>query len=510
MKDLKNLEIADYINVIWRRRWYFIITTVSIIATASYIISRLPDVYKSEARIQVESPFVSEDYVRPIVQSNPIDRIASIRAQVSSRTFLERIVEQFQYGGYGTPSGLPMDQAVMVLRNQIGIESTSNNVFLLTFTTTDPQLARDVNQRLADELIRSSTASRVDKTMATSQFMDEQLRDEAAALSQQEEKIRQFKTAHLHEMPDSASANVNAITGLYSRLSATENALEQAQDQQKMLDYKRQERKRLEMLAQSVANTGGAPRTNDKKEPLSIGPEAELASKKAALTAMLRKYTQSHPDVLALSREIKELEQQIEEWKEAAAALPKLETPVSKERPEAGQMSTAQPDEDPFRVEAESIDKQIRKREKEKQDILYTIKTYEARFNLAPALEEELSRLLRDYDILRQQYLNLQNKKFNSQMAATVETDKKNETYKIIDPPSHPTKPVYPNRLQYVLMAIAGGFVSGIITAFGRELMDTTISNENEAIAVLNLPVLASISELPKRRQRRAIASFGA
>jgi polysaccharide chain length determinant protein (PEP-CTERM system associated) len=495
MKDLTKLGIDAYLNIIWRRRWYFIITAVIVASGVSVFVWRMPSLYRSETRVLVEAPIVPEDYIRPIFRSTPEDRINSIREQIASRTFLERIVEQFQYGGFRTSSDFVMENAVAALRQQIGIDRTSDSTFTLSFTASDRQLARDVTQRLADELIRSNTASRMDKTIAADQFLDERLREAVQALSAQEEKLKNFKTAHLGELPEQSNANINTLSGLYSQLTATENALQQARDQKKSLEFRQQELDKINHLAQSVAE-GSLKKQEKPKEPVSPA-EAELATQKAVLAAMQRKYTENHPDVRNLARQIQDLEQKI---KESKSGIP-MDAMLSPLIPSDGKENKSASGSDSLEFEMASIKGQIDKREKDRQQILQQIKAYQDRLNRAPAMEQEMAVLLREDEILKQQYFTLQNKKFSSQMAANVETDKKNETYKIIDPPNLPIKPIYPNPIQFIVIGIGAGLFLGLAASFGRELLDSTIGSEEEAQSVLNLPVLVTILEIPEKKR---------
>jgi polysaccharide chain length determinant protein (PEP-CTERM system associated) len=495
MKDLTKLGIDAYLNILWRRRWYLIATFLIVASGVSVYVWRLPSWYRSETRVLVETPIVPDDYIRPIIRSTPEDRINSIREQIASRTFLERIVEQFQLDGFRTSPDFVMETTVAALQRQIGIEKTSDRTFTLSFIATDRQLARDVTQRLAEELIRSNKASRMDKTIAADQFLDERLREAEKTLSSQEEKIKNYKIAHLGELPEQSNANLSTLSALYSQLTATENALQQARDQKKSLEFRLQEQKQLSLLTQNVAE-GPSKKAVNPPKPVSPA-EAELAAQKAVLIAMQRKYTPNHPDIRILARQIADLEKKVEEIKSNSA-----EDSPSTNSSETKVTSNKGPSEsESLEFEMTGIENQIEKREKDRQQILQQIKIYQDRLNHAPAMEQEMTDLFRDNEILKQQYLSLQNNKFSSQMAAVVETDKKNETYKVIDPPNLPIKPVYPNRLQYVLMGVGVGLFLGIGAAIGREFFDSTLGSEEEAQAILNLPVLATIFEIPLQKK---------
>jgi polysaccharide chain length determinant protein (PEP-CTERM system associated) len=506
MKDLTHLEVDDFPRIVWKRRWYFLIAFILVAAGASSYAYWVPDVFKSETRIMVEEPMVSEDYVRPTVRSTPEDRINSIRQQLASRTFLQRMIEQFQMYGYGR-SGFDMEAAVKAAEKQIGIEKTSNNTFTISFVATVPEFAQKFTRQLALELIRISTSSNKNKVIATDQFIDEQLRQTTEALASQEEKITKFKILHLGELPSQSEANVTALNGLHSQLAATETAIQQAQERQKLLDFKQEERQRLNLLSSSLAATENATKASENTNNAPSAAEVELASKKALLAQYLAKYTPDHPDVITLQRDIARLEQGIRDGKSSGSTEPKAlgeaaAAAVQDNKPAA----EGDPMEASFQFEANSIKAEIARREKEKQEILEQIKTYQRRLNLAPALEQELAALIREEEVLKSQYANLQKQKFSTQMATTVETDNKNETYRIIDEANMPGRAEYPNRLQIVLLGIGGGLIVGLVAAFGRELLDNTTGSEEEAKTLLKLPVLVTIPTVTKEKKRRKTA----
>ena len=504
MKDLTHFEVSDYFKILWKRRWYALTVFVAVAAGAIAYSMWVPDVFKSETRVMVETPLVSEDYVRTPDRSTAEDRISAIREQLASRSFLERMIEQFQMYGYGTRSTFVMENAVKAARKQIGIEKTSDKTFTISFIATDAQFAQTVTRQLSQEVIRISNTSRKDKVLATDQFIEEQLRQSKAALAAQEEKITRFKSAHLGELPEQGNANMSALNGLHSQLTAIENAMQQAQERDKLLDFKVQERRRMNLLSQSLATAEGTgkPAPARIKTPSSL--EAELDAKKALLAQYMAKYTPNHPDVLTLTRDINRLEQQMQQQKTAHS---EEFIPATELTAEAGKKDKPTDQTDPmeasFQFEADGIKAELARREKEKQEILKQIKGYQSRLNLAPSLDQELATLMREWDAAKTQYDNLQKQKFSTQMATTVEADKKNETYRIIDEANLPVKAEYPNRLQIVLLGICGGLVLGFGAAFGRELLDTTIASEEEAKRLLNLPVLVTIPTVPKEKKRK-------
>ena len=278
MKDLKNLEIGEYFRILWRRKYYCLITFVLVAAGAFVYAWRMPDVFKSETRIRVDEPIGSENYAGSALRMSSEDRINSIREQLASRTFLERLIEQYQMFGYGKDPGFVMEKAVRTVQRQIRIDKTSNNTFTISFVATEPQFAQTFTRQLAQEVIRISNSSRKDRVLATDQFIDEQLRQSAELLKAQEEKIAKFKLQHLGELPQQSSANMSALTGLHSQLSTVESAIQQAQERQKLLDFNYQERKRLSEMSQKLATAGIEVKPRNRQETPTAA-EAELKAK---------------------------------------------------------------------------------------------------------------------------------------------------------------------------------------------------------------------------------------
>src|SRR5687767_5437532 len=99
MKNLENLTVSDYISIIRRRIWYVIGVTILVsVGTVIYLMQIAPT-FTSETTILVAGRIVSENYADSIVRDTNAERIEFVRQQIQSRTFLERIVQEFQLAG---------------------------------------------------------------------------------------------------------------------------------------------------------------------------------------------------------------------------------------------------------------------------------------------------------------------------------------------------------------------------------------------------------------------------
>ena len=500
MKDLTRLHPIDYLKILYRRRWYAVAVFLLVGIGAVVYAWRKPDVYRSESRIQVEAAPVPQDYVRPSVRSTPEEQIAAIRSAVKSRSLLERMIQDFQLFGYGMGEDFSMEAAVRGVSKNIEITTSSKNTFNVAFHANNPQLAQSFTRRMVETLIQSRTSDRRSKAVETDQFLEEQLRQTAEKLAAQEEKIKEFKVAHFGRLPDQFDSNMRTLNQLDAQLASVENAIGQLRDRQKMSEtMARNQQQMLLMTQQLMTSSPVLP------DPVIDDPPGDpaLAAKERELEALLLKYTPQYPDVVRLRREIDYLKQKAAREAEAASALA-AESSGDEALPISGGddlAALALPEA--ANPEIEALENDIRRREKEKASIQRQIQVVQARLNLAPALEQELTALNREYGTLKAQHDNLQAKKFQSQMTTDLETNRTNDTYRVIDEASLPEKPIFPNRIQIVGLGLIAGLVAGIGAAIGRELFDTTLANEEEVTALLKLPVLATISEVPGKGAKK-------
>ena len=94
--------------------------------------------------------------------------------------------------------------------------------------------------------------------------------------------------------------------------------------------------------------------------------------------------------------------------------------------------------------------------------------------------EQQLADLTRGYEQSKANYDDLLKKKNESKMATSMELLQQGERFRIVDPPSLPIKPDFPNRLKFCGMGLGVGLALGLLVAGGFEVMDDRIHDEKE------------------------------
>lgn len=509
MKDFTKLNPIDYMSIPWKRRWYFLAAALLVIAGVTVYIWRKPVLYKSETTILIETNSLVDQISGGVGdRDRSAERVESVRQLIQSRVFLERLVEDFRLRF--SDSVIPMEQAVERVRSQVIVGKKGSNGLSISFYSPDPAVARAVVLRMAEVLIDQNQSSQRDKAAGKDQFLEKELRQAENDLSITEQKIVQFKLAHPGELPEQNATTMNLITGLNTQRVTLDNAIERLSDQKKLLEFRLQEQQKIASLTQSMTSKQEAVVTTPVRQEPMPAMAAVLAAKKNRLSELMGKYSEKHPDVVTLTREVTELEQQLRMYIEAvkSQANPILtplgqigkgeEKPPDKAEPDIpralDETQMAQ-----IRFEINAISESLARREKEREEVSRQVAIQMKKLNLAPTFEQEYLGLNRDQQAKRELVSNLQRRKFDAGIATNAIADKSNEIYRVIDPANLPERPAVPDRLKIILIGLAASLGAGFAAAFAREAFESSFSSEEEVTAALKLPVLICIPQIPAK-----------
>ena len=136
---------------------------------------------------------------------------------------------------------------------------------------------------------------------------------------------------------------------------------------------------------------------------------------------------------------------------------------------------------------------EIRNHEQMITDLKFKINDYQARLNQEPVREQQLADLTRGYDQSKATYDDLLKKKNESAMATSMELLQQGEHFRMIDPPSLPIKPSFPNRLKFCGIGLVVGLALGAGVVGVLEMMDDRVYSEQELKSLLPVSVMSEI-----------------
>jgi polysaccharide biosynthesis transport protein len=481
---------------LFEKRWIitgFLVAGWAIGTAVSWI---LPPRYRSETVILVEQQKVPEHYVESNITADLQQRLQSMSEQILSRTRLLALIDKFNL--YGSPAGQrDPDALVERMRKDITIEMITAegrpdqlSAFKVAYTAAKPRLARDVTQELTSLFINENLENREQMSEDTTSFLQSQLDEARQSLTAQEEKLRLFRTQHAGELPEQLQSNLQILGGLQIQLQAANDALSQTEQRNLYLRSLLRQYQATGTPATTEGERAGAPQTTQEK----------LASLQAQLTELQGKYTDRYPDILRVKQQIAGLEAELAK---ASAASSDLDTSATKSTNEESSPIIQ------LRSELSANEFQVQNEKAKIKRLEGQVEMYQSRLNSTPDREQQASAVTRDYDQSRTYYETLLSKKLQSEMATNLEKRRQGEQFRMIDPPSLPARPYWPNRLAFSLGGLALGLALGAAIAVLVDLIKPRIYDASELVEflgsgyVLALPVFNSAQEVARVRRRR-------
>jgi polysaccharide biosynthesis transport protein len=501
-KSSEGFDLQRYLGVVRRRHLQFLIPLFlgwAVVWGASWV---LPPTYRSGTLILVEQPTMPKDYVTPNVNDDLQERMQSITQQILSRTRLLHIIDQLNL--YAGLRSLPSpDQKVEHMRKDINIELVRDardqiTAFNVSYSSPDPHQAQQVTSELTNLFINENLEVRQQQSEDTTKFLESQLESARKTLSDQEEKIREFKGQHVGELPAQVGSNLQILSGIQSQLQTEEDALNTA----------KQQRVYLETLVNQYRSLQGTPKTTGGSATVGLPAiDEELEKLRAQLTDLRSHYTDRHPDVRKLKEQIADTEKTrdriIANLKAKAFAPADAD---SANTPDASAMTDPSSPMVQLQGQLQGNRLEIANRERAVADFKAKVIDYQARLNQEPVREQQLSDLTRGYEQSKANYDDLLKKKNESAMATSMELLQQGERFRIIDPPSLPVKPDFPNRLKFCGIGLGIGLALGVVVAGAFEMMDDRIHDEKELQELLPIAIISEIPALTvaadKQRER--------
>jgi len=465
----------------------------------------LPVSYKSSTLILVEQPTMPKDYVIPNINDNLQDRLQNITQQILSRTRLLLIIDQLTLYVGGHKRMTP-EEKIAEMRKDIDIElvrdpSHENQItaFNIYYSARDPRVAQEVTGELSKLFINANLEVRQQESEDTTKFLESQLENARAGLAEQEAKIRVFKAEHIGDLPTQQASNLQILSGLQSQLVNEQSALNTAQ----------QQRVYLQTLINQYRTLQGPTRTADGTPTRLPAIDQELDKLKAQLADLSSRYTDSYPDIRSLKSQIAKTEKMraaiLVDLKKKSDVGDQTDNGMARDAVDISQNSPMLQ----LKGQLQLNQAEIKNREQAIAGLKASIGEYQARLNQEPVREQEMADLSRGYDQSKANYDELLRKKNDSKMATSMELLQQGERFSVLDPPSLPLKPDFPNRLKFCGMGVGIGLALGVLVAGGFEVMDDRVHSEKQIkdllpmIMIAEIPAFVSASD--ERGNRRKI-----
>jgi polysaccharide chain length determinant protein (PEP-CTERM system associated) len=478
----RELTPEDYWAILKRRARLIAVCAVVFLGVGIGLTYVLPPVYLSQTLILIEEQKVPEKYVVPVVTEDLGARLASMKEQILSRSRVQPIIERFNlFSG----AGRTLDDRIEMTQKAIGIKAIQSSRgmpgFFISFKAQDARTAQQVCGEITSLFVSENLSAREQSAEGTTDFLKQQLEDAKRNLDDQDAKLAEFERKNIGKLPGGSislggtsiamgSANQSMLQSLTSQLEAANQSVGRLEQSETLLQA---------MITQETQNQKNA-------EPTAGGVTVD--ERRGQLKALLNKrnelltlYQPDYPDVVAINREITDLQNMI--------AHPSSE-------PAAAQLTTKVDSPQMLQLKSQLRGEQmsLTSAKQEQARIQEQIRLVQSKIEASPAIEEEYKQVTRDHDIALGFYNSLLGKMNESSMATALEHRQQGEQFHVMDAPNLPDSPTFPNPYIFAGGGLFAGIMIGVGISAWLEYRDTTLRNEKDVWAFTKLPTLATIS----------------
>jgi polysaccharide biosynthesis transport protein len=548
-----SMGISDYIEILKRRAGIMLLVTALVSVIAAVVAVALPAVYRSTAVILVEEQSIPEEFIKSTITTFADERIQVISQRVLTRTTLLQLVEKYDLYPSERRSETN-DEILERMRKDIRFTPISADrgrsggrvtiAFNIAYVSESPQKAQRVVNELVSLFLNENVRVRQQRTAETSAFLGEEAKRLATQLQEMEAKLAAFRARNANALPESSQVNNQLAERNDSELMRVDRELRMLDDRRNFLQTQLSivppnlapremvtasgervasaadpaERLRLLRIQQTTLSGSYSEAHPDMRRlareiavlekeikesgdsgggPASAAGADDQSKELAALRAKLReareRYSETHPDVLKLQKAISALERAAPVGRTAAA-------PASAPAGQGGAATARKPDNPAYLQLLASIEQtnsEARALASSRQEMRQRQRVFAARLEAAPDVQREYLDLVRDYDNSLTKYRDIKGKELEAQVAEELEKDRKGERFSLLEPAQLPERPFKPDRtiIMFIglMLAVAAGLGAGAL----REALDFSIKGPRDLARKVALPILAQVPYLP-------------
>jgi polysaccharide biosynthesis transport protein len=339
---------------------------------------------------------------------------------------------------------------VDVLAANLSAEPLSDTrMLVISFSHTDPVLAADVVDNIAQVFIKRTFESKTEKYTNASEWLDRSTRELKASVEKAEKELADYSGSHnIYSSDGKENLAIEKLTKLHGEVTRTQT--------ERLLKQSLFEEVKAGRVAQ-LPDAFSDPRTTELKKRL-----GDLA---VALAQLDTTYGPKHPKVVETKEQMATIQRQIDDSKVSLQEKLKAdyERAVRDEASLGGALAIAK-DEAAQQNQA-SIRFNILKKDVETANVLYT------------------------------EFLQKTNQ-------SKIQEHEQHNNTKMIDPPQVPMAPIAPNRPRTILIGFLMSLLAGVGLVFFLEYMDNTVKTVEDVSRYAQLPALSVIPAIKGRKQR--------
>ena len=476
-------QVRSLSRGIWANRWVGIFVAWIVAAIGALVVLSVPDRYEASARIYVDTQSILKPLMSGLaVQPNVEQQVVMLSRTLISRPNVEKLVRMADLD-LQSQSKPAQDALIDGLIKTLEIKNVGrDNLYVLSYVDKSPEQAKRVVQSLVSIFVESSLGDSRKDSDTAKKFIDEQIRTYETRLEEAEARLKEFKIRNIEMQTADGRDMAGQLGALSSQLGQARLELREAEN------ARDEARRQLDTERTQSANITSRSLLQESAMSVST-PEIDgrIDAQKRNLDSLLQRFTDQHPDVVGARRLIKELEEvkrkEVQELRKVAMAT---------QSPSVVSTNS---------LAYQELNRLVATSEVQVAGLRARVGEYEARVNrarqlmkTAPQIEAEFAQLNRDYDNNKKNYNDLVARRESAAMSGELESAAGVADFRVIDPPRASQRPVAPNRMLLLPLALLAGIGAGLVTSFIASQLRTVFYDARSLSETVGLPLLGVVT----------------
>ncbi|PID71896.1 MAG: hypothetical protein CSA31_01115 [Desulfobulbus propionicus] len=487
MNEKTKQLVKKYVDIVLARKG-MIVTFVFIALLGGLLLYyKTPKVYEASSLLIYERQAVNPSKMSPDVKARTREIVSTLMQQVTSRTSLEKIIKSFNLYPEMREK-LPLEDVIETMKRKISISPTKGDVFRVSFSGDDPRKVLRVTNALSSKFIEENLKYREERTSETSSYIANELQLAKQSMDKKEQAIRDYKLKYYNELPEQRQINVSRVNTLQVKLQGVQDNIQELERSKLLLQEQVGQRKKMLRsvgVGQGIIEGGREPAQG-------TDPFQQLTQLQSYLDTLVIKYKETHPEVKRIKKAIAAKKRQVKE-----------STKVKSGGVNKGSQSLLSHDPvlQAAAIQQRNIERNIAELRNDEHELKGQINQLEEWIGAAPIREAEWSALTRDYNQFKKHYDFLVSQNLQASSVANLEKQQQGSQFKIMDPARLPQKPVKPDFIKIMVLALGLGSALGAGIALGLDLLDTSFKDPHDIEDYLGIGVTCSVPYLPLGRE---------
>ncbi len=481
-------QLIAHVKGIWKYRWLALATAWLVAVAGGIVVHVLPDKYEASARVFVDTQSILKPLLSGMTTVPNVEQQVGIMSRtLLSRPNLERLVRMVDLD---IRTNTPKDKEALLEKLAQDIKLMGNphdNIYTISYNNQNPRLAKDVVRSLLAIFVEAGIGDKKKDSENAVSFIDEQIKSYEEKLTTAENARKEFmlkNSALLSSQGGDYSSKLMDATDILNQARLELREAEQARDALKRQIAGDEVDATTAMRAAAVSN----PEIDDRLQAL-----------RKNLDTLQMQFTPAHPDIIATQRLIAQLEER-----------KRIESKSRKPNPDRG--ASYSPMLQQLTISLASADARVASLRTRVDEYAARASRLAAMNKAVPEVEAQLAQLNRDYQINKEKYEKLLERREAAKLAGELTNTTEMMTFRVIDPPMVPPMPAGPPRLKFFMGVVFGAIAAGIGVAFLMSKVRPTFLTQYSLRETTGLPVLGTVgmnwTVKERSRQRNGIYVF--